>query len=168
MQIAHFAFLRRSAFLTCSASAYVCASPHYHARVPSPPVWLDQGCKSRSSESGTTAACATRRTAAMNHVRATRSLWSRRATPTRTRHVSRAYAAEAAAPHPPSSPPNPNSHSPPPPPKEPSRVVRHINNSARATFFPNKRRTRLIPPPTTAVTDNATRAHTMVHLAHLF
>ncbi|KAI0592403.1 hypothetical protein TUN199_00565 [Pyrenophora tritici-repentis] len=60
----------------------------------------------------------------MNHIRATRSLWSRRAIPTRVRvhHLSRTYAAEAASPHPPSLPPNPNSSSPPPPPKEPSRV----------------------------------------------
>lgn len=59
----------------------------------------------------------------MNHVRATRSIWSRSAVPKRLHQTSRrTYAAEAPPPHPPSSPPNPNSA---PPPKEPSRVVRH-------------------------------------------
>lgn len=59
----------------------------------------------------------------MNHIRATRSIWSRSAIPKRIGQTSRrTYAAEAPAPHPPSSPPNPNSA---PPPKEPSRVVRH-------------------------------------------
>ncbi|KAI4642250.1 hypothetical protein J4E93_007394 [Alternaria ventricosa] len=56
----------------------------------------------------------------MNHIRATRSIWSRSAIPKRMGQASRrTYAAEAPAPHPPSSPPNPNSA---PPPKEPSRV----------------------------------------------
>ena len=59
----------------------------------------------------------------MNHIRATRSIWSRSAILNRIGQASRrTYAAEAPAPHPPSSPPNPNSA---PPPKEPSRVVRH-------------------------------------------